>query len=117
MVSPTSPYRRFVGVDIAATSFTALFQTTTTPTPTDRPCTLDQTPAGFQALQERVTATGVTPAQTLIVLAATSLTRRYWPAMPLSDSPARGRRRPRFITTAAALGGAGCAPFHAPAGA
>ena len=62
--TPTRCYDLFVGVDIAATSFTA--HILPTPSPSDRPFTLQQTPAGFQALQDRLATTGVSPAHTLV---------------------------------------------------
>ena len=70
MVSFSSPaYRCFVGVDIAAASFTAIWSTDGTMLP--RAVTFAQTPTGFAAFQQQLQATGVTPAQTLIVLEAT----------------------------------------------
>jgi transposase len=73
-------YTLFVGIDIAAKSFTALIHTTTLVS-TERPFTLDQTPHGFAALQQRLAATTHAPAQTLIVLEATST---YWTALALT---------------------------------
>jgi len=76
MTPTANSYDLFVGIDIAATSFTA--HILPTPTSSNRPFTLEQNPAGFQALQERLIATGVSPAQTLLVLEATST---YWIAL------------------------------------
>lgn len=71
---PAEPaYRLFVGIDIAATSFAAAW--TTDPTASSRAVTFEQTPAGYGLLQDRLTTTGVAPAQTLIVLEATG---SYW---------------------------------------
>lgn len=62
-------YALFVGVDIAATSATAVWQMADgAPT---RPFTLAQTPSGMDAFPARLQATGVPPAQTLIVMEAT----------------------------------------------
>lgn len=79
MASLQTAYTLFVGVDIAARSFTALLQTTSTAT--ERPFTLDQTPAGYLAFQERLAATAVPPSQTLLVLEATST---YWVALAVT---------------------------------
>src|SRR5919199_4822690 len=72
--SPASPaYRCFVGVDSAATSFSALWRTEGQPA--SRATTFAQTPTGFAAFQQQLQATRVAPAQTLIVLEATG---SYW---------------------------------------
>lgn len=68
------PYDQFVGIDVAAATATAVWQHTSTATPT-RPLTFDQTAAGHQLLMQRLAATGVPPAATLIVLEATG---SYW---------------------------------------
>jgi len=75
MVSSPSqpPYRCFVGIDIAAASFTALW--TTDGRALSRAVTFSQSPTGFAAFQGQLQATGVAPAQTLIVLEATG---SYW---------------------------------------
>ncbi len=77
MVSFASPpaYRCFVGVDIAAASFTALWTTDGRMLP--RAVTFAQTPAGFAALHQQLQHTGVAPAETLVVLEATG---SYWVA-------------------------------------
>jgi transposase len=81
-VQPTpspSRYRLFVGVDIAAATFTAVWvEREATPS---RPVTLEQTPHGFAALHARLQATGHAAAATLIVLEATS---SYWVALATS---------------------------------
>ena len=81
MVSLPMPpdYRCFVGVDIAATSFTAIWTTDGRMLP--RAVTFTQTPAGFAALQQQLQATDVAPAQTLIVLEATG---SYWIALAVT---------------------------------
>lgn len=77
VTAPT--YQLFVGVDIAATTFTAAWTTSTTkPSP---PLTLAQTPAGFAQLQQRLAATTVAADATLVVLEATST---YWMALAVT---------------------------------
>jgi len=78
--SPSLPnYRCFVGVDIAATSFTALWATDGYAL--SRAVTFSQGPTGFAAFQQQLQAGGVTPAQTLIVLEATG---SYWVALAVT---------------------------------
>jgi transposase len=72
-------YQLYVGSDIAATSFTAAW--TTDGPPPERARTFAQTPQGFAALQDQLRATGVQPAQTLIVLEATG---SYWVALAVT---------------------------------
>ena len=75
----TLPYQLYVGVDIALASFTSTWQR-----PGSRPTsprTFLQTPDGFAAFQRELVATSVTPAATLIVLAATS---SYWVALAVT---------------------------------
>lgn len=72
MITPT-PYRLFVGVDIAAKSFTAVW--TSDPVSFPRAVTFEQTPSGYSSFQQRLAATGIDPAYTLIVLEATG---SYW---------------------------------------
>ncbi len=68
-----TPYQLFVGVDIAARTFTATWiRPDAAPR---RPLTLEQTPSGFSALQQHLQATGIPPAATLVVLEATGT---YW---------------------------------------
>lgn len=77
---PSRPdYRCFVGVDIAATSFTASW--TIDRQILSRAVTFTQSPAGFAAFQQQLQATGVAPAQTLIVLEATG---SYWVALAVT---------------------------------
>lgn len=75
--SPT--YRCFVGIDIAAASFTAIWTTDGKMLP--RAVTFSQTPTGFAALQQQLQATGATPAETLVVLEATG---SYWVALAVT---------------------------------
>jgi len=59
----------FVGVDIAAATFTAAWSHAHTPVSPAH--TYHQTPHGFAALQTRLAATNVLPADTLMVMEAT----------------------------------------------
>jgi transposase len=63
----------FVGIDIAAKTLTAVWQAPDGPA--SRPLTLEQTPSGFARLQARLRASGVAPADTLVVMEATG---SYW---------------------------------------
>lgn len=73
-LDPSAPlYQLFVGVDIAAASFTAAW--TMAGAPRERPRTFAQTSDGFAAFQAALASTTVEPAQTLIVLEATG---SYW---------------------------------------
>jgi transposase len=78
MVHPSS-YQLFVGIDVAAETFTA-FWTPFSPQH-DRPVTLPNTPDGSARLAQHLLATGVAPAATLIVLEATST---YWIALAVA---------------------------------
>ncbi len=78
--SPALPeYRCFVGVDIAATSFTALWEADGRTLP--RAVTFAQPRSGFATFQQQLQATGVMPEQTLIVLEATG---SYWVALAVT---------------------------------
>ncbi len=83
MISTPSPspaeYHCFVGIDIAATSFTASWSTDGRLQP--RALTFSQSASGFAALQHQLQATCITPAQTLIVLEATG---SYWIALAVT---------------------------------
>lgn len=72
-LASASAYQLFVGVDIAARSFTAAWGHADQPLA--RPVRYEQTPEGFASFQQALAATGVTPAQTLVVMEATST---YW---------------------------------------
>jgi transposase len=77
---PSAPaYRCFVGIDVAAASFTAIWSTDGKMLP--KALTFSQTPVGFAAFQQQLQASGVTPAQTLIVLEATG---SYWVALAVT---------------------------------
>jgi transposase len=72
-------YRLYVGVEVAADTFTASWLAPGgAPTV---PCTGEQTPAGYAALQRRLQATRVAPASTLVVLEATG---NYWVALAVA---------------------------------
>jgi transposase len=81
MPAPTNrpAYQLFVGIDIAATTFAASW--TADGPPRDRARTFRQTPAGFAALQEQHRATGIAPADTLVVVEATGC---YWVALAVA---------------------------------
>jgi len=78
-------YRCFVGIDIAATNFTAIWTTDGTMQP--RAVTFSQSTVGFEALQQQLQATRVAsispapPAQTLVVMEATG---SYWIALAVT---------------------------------
>jgi transposase len=72
-------YQLWVGIDIAATTFTAAWLR---PSEGPSPATsFPQAPAGFTALQQQVQATGSAPAATLVVVEATS---SYWVALAVT---------------------------------
>ena len=79
VVTGQPTFRCFVGIDIAAGSFTAVW--TTDDRPCSRPGTFSQSPTGFAAFQQHLQATGVTPVQTLLVLEATG---SYWVALAVT---------------------------------
>ncbi len=66
-------YQLFVGLDVAAASFTATWSLATTDAV--KPITLPQTPDGYRQLQHHLRATGIAPPKTLVVLEATG---SYW---------------------------------------
>jgi transposase len=72
-MSSEASYQLFVGIDIAAVSFTACW--TRGRAQPARALTLSQTPEGYAALCQRLQATTVPPAATLVVLEATG---SYW---------------------------------------
>jgi transposase len=72
-------YQLFVGIDIAAATFTA--STTIGGPPSARARTFAQTPEGFAALIDQLRASGVAPAYTLIVVEATG---SYWVALAVT---------------------------------
>lgn len=71
--SPAPAYALFVGVDIAAATATAMWQRDTGDP--SSPYTFAQSPAGMQRFQAQLQASGVAPAQTLVVMEATGT---YW---------------------------------------
>jgi transposase len=73
MSTSSSPYELFVGADVAARSVTLAWWHPDQPSP--RPWRIAQTPEGYAALHQTLAATGIAPAQTLVVLEATST---YW---------------------------------------
>ena len=81
MSSRPSPgeYRCYVGVDIAAASFTAIWTTDGTMPP--KAVAFSQSASGFAAFQQQLQATHVAPIQTLIVLEATG---SYWIALAVT---------------------------------
>jgi transposase len=78
MIAP-SAYQLFVGIEIAAETFTAFWSPFSPER--DRPITLPNTPVGSARLCQQRQATGVTPTATLIVLEATST---YWIALAVA---------------------------------
>ncbi len=77
-LTPLLP-QMFVGVDIAAATFTAAWSRTDGPVSTPR--TYAQEPHGFAALQAHLAATTVPSAETLIVMEATG---SYWIALAVT---------------------------------
>ncbi len=79
MEHDTASYQLYVGIDIAATTFTAAWMLPgASPTP---PVTYPQRPEGFASLQRHLAATGSAPAATLVVLEATG---SYWVALAVT---------------------------------
>lgn len=75
----TASYQLYVGIDIAATSFTAAWLPPGgAPTP---PVTHPQASQGYAALQRQLGATGSAPAAALVVLEATG---SYWVALAVA---------------------------------
>lgn len=75
-MSDSPSYHVFVGINIAAATFTASWATTTGTR--DRPSSFAQTPEGFAAFQHALSATTIAPAAILVVMEATS---SYWVAL------------------------------------
>ena len=79
MADTSAVYQLYVGIDVAADTFTAAWLAPGgTPTP---PFSGEQTPAGHAALRRRLQATRVAPAATLVVLEATG---NYWVALAVA---------------------------------
>jgi transposase len=72
-------YQLYVGVDIAAKSFTATWAADATTAP--KASTFAQTEEGYTAFQQRLQATGVAPSDTLVVMEATG---SYWVALAVA---------------------------------
>src|SRR5215212_3395670 len=72
-MSQATTYQLFVGVDIAARSFTASWGGADPPL--TRPLRYEQAPDGFATFQHALGATNGAPAQILVVMEATST---YW---------------------------------------
>ena len=75
-VPPLASYSHCVGIDIAATTFTACWGLPQQPRVPPR--TFPQDAAGFATFQQHLAASTVAPAATLIVLEATG---SYWVAL------------------------------------
>jgi transposase len=75
-----APSQLFVGVDIAATTFTATWASSAERTP-PRPHTFDQSAAGYTTFMQHLAATGALPAATLLVLEASG---SYWVALAVA---------------------------------
>ena len=76
MITSSPSYQLYVGIDIAAATFTAAWQSVGGKPST--PMTRAQDAAGYTALQQRLRRTTVAPADTLVVLEATG---SYWVAL------------------------------------
>jgi transposase len=75
----SAAYQLYVGIDVAADTFTAAWLTPGgAPSP---PCTGEHAPAGFATLQRRLRVTGVAAGATFVVLEATG---NYWVALAVT---------------------------------
>jgi transposase len=79
MAQPSLPYQLFVGVDIAAKTFAAVWISDTRSFP--RAVSFEQTPEGFLAFQQRLQDFGIAPVHTLLVAEATG---SYWVSWAVS---------------------------------
>jgi transposase len=79
MAGEDAAYQLYVGIDIAADTFTAAWRTPAS-APT-APFTGEQTPAGFAALQRRLASSRVVPAEALVAMEATGT---YWVALAVA---------------------------------
>lgn len=75
----SSPYQLFVGIDVAARTFTVSWSHDTGDP--GKASTFPQTPSGYTDLQQQLEATGCAPTATLIVLEATGT---YWVALAVT---------------------------------
>ena len=79
MGDTSAAYQLYVGIDIAAETFTAAWlERSGTPS---APLTCDQTPQGYAALQQRLHRTAISPPATLVALEATG---NYWVALAVA---------------------------------
>jgi len=72
-MSQPKEQKLFVGIDIAAKSFTAAWGTTIQQI--GKACTFNQSKIGYRNLVKALKATGIAPEDTLVVMEATST---YW---------------------------------------
>ncbi|HEY8598209.1 MAG TPA: IS110 family transposase [Thermomicrobiales bacterium] len=79
MADTGAAYQLYVGIDIAAETFTAAW--VAPGGALTLPVTFAQTPSGYAALQRRLSATAVAPEATLVVLEATG---SYWVALAVA---------------------------------
>ena len=79
MEEERAAYQLYVGVDVAADTFTAAWLPAGGAV--GAPLSYDQSPAGYASLQRRLAATGTAPADTLVVLEATGT---YWVALAVA---------------------------------
>ncbi|MDQ2898100.1 MAG: IS110 family transposase [Actinomycetota bacterium] len=79
MMHPATDYQLYVGIDIAAVTFTAAWMPVGASP--GSPVTHPQRPEGYAALQRQLAATGTLPAATLVVLEATG---SYWVALAVT---------------------------------
>ena len=77
-------YQLYVGVDIAAKSFTATWAAD--PASAPKASSFEQTEKGFTAFQQRLAATGIASEATLVVMEATG---SYWVALAVALHQAR----------------------------
>jgi transposase len=79
MADTGAAYQLFVGIDIAAETFTAAWLPSSGRP--SAPLTCDQTAQGYGALQQRLERTAVSPSATLVVVEATGT---YWVALAVA---------------------------------
>jgi Transposase and inactivated derivatives len=75
----TAPYQLYVGVDIAAKSFTATWAAR--PERAPKAITFEQNPTGFQRFQDALAQSETLPTTTLVVMEATG---NYWVALAVT---------------------------------
>ena len=79
MGDTSAAYQLYVGIDIAAETFTAAWLERSGTLST--PLTCDQTPQGYAALRQRLQRTAISPPATLVALEATG---NYWVALAVA---------------------------------